>query len=90
MPKSDGLKMARQLQIFDQIKNVRNGAICSPTELMSAFGISRRMLQRDLKDIRESGLINVKYNKSAILSHFIFDSSITIASLLASRAQIGK
>lgn len=64
MPKSVGLKMARQLQIFDQIKNVRNGAICSPTELMSAFGISRRMLQRDLKDIRESGLINVKYNKS--------------------------
>ena len=64
MAKSDGLKMARQLQIYDIIAGVRNGAVYSPTEIMSSFGISRRMLQRDLKDLRDCGLINVKYDKT--------------------------
>ncbi|MCR5474708.1 MAG: hypothetical protein K6F28_05830 [Lachnospiraceae bacterium] len=31
---------------------------------MNEFGISQRMLQRDLKDLRDCGLINVKYNKA--------------------------
>ncbi len=64
MAKSDGLKMARQLQIYDIIAGIRNGAVYSPTEIMSSFRISRRMLQRDLKDLRDCGLINVKYDKT--------------------------
>ena len=64
MAKSDGLKMARQLQIYDIIAGIRNGAVYNPTEIMSSFGISRRMLQRDLKDLRDCGLINVKYDKT--------------------------
>ena len=64
MSKSDGLKMARQLQIYDLVAGVRNGAVYSPTEIMAAFGITRRMLQRDLKDIRDCGLISVVYDKS--------------------------
>ncbi len=31
---------------------------------MKEFGISQRMLQRDLKDLRDCALINVKYNKA--------------------------
>ncbi len=57
-------KMARQLQLYDLIANVRNGAIYSPDEIMIDFGITRRMLQRDLKDLRDCGLIKVKYNKA--------------------------
>ncbi len=64
MAKSDGKKMARQLQIYNCIASIRNDAVYSPTELMDIFKISRRMLQRDLKDIRDCGLINVKYDKS--------------------------
>lgn len=64
MGKSDGLKMARQLQIYDLLAGVQNGAVYSPSEIMSSFGISRRMLQRDLKDLRDCGLINVQYDKS--------------------------
>ncbi len=64
MGKSDGLKMARQLQIYDLLAGVKNGAVYSPTEIMSSFGISRRMLQRDLKDLRDCGLINVRYDKT--------------------------
>ncbi len=56
--------MSRQLQIYDMLAGVENGAVYSPSELMSSFGISRRMLQRDLKDLRDCGLINVKYDKS--------------------------
>ena len=64
MAKSDGAKMTRQLQIYDRIASIPNGAVYSPIELMEIFGITRRMLQRDLKDIRDCGLINVKYDKS--------------------------
>ena len=56
--------MGRQLQLYDLIAGVRNGAIYSPTEIMAEFGISRRMLQRDLKDLRDCGLIKVKYDKA--------------------------
>jgi hypothetical protein len=64
MAKSNGLKMTRQLQIYDLIDSVHNGAVYSPDEIMASFGISRRMLQRDLKDIRDCGLISVTYDKS--------------------------
>ncbi len=56
--------MSRQLKIYDIVSGIKNDVICSPTEIMSSLGISRRMLQRDLEDIRDCGLINVKYNKT--------------------------
>ena len=64
MGKSDGLKMARQLQIYDLLAGVNNDVVYTPSEIMSSFGISRRMLQRDLKDLRDCGLINVRYDKT--------------------------
>lgn len=74
MAKSDGTKMARQLQIYNCIESIRNNAVYSPTELMDIFKISRRMLQRDLKDIRDCGLINVNYDKSQ--DRYILDEDI--------------
>ena len=74
MAKSDGTKMARQLQIYNCIASIRNDAVYSPTELMDIFKISRRMLQRDLKDIRDCGLNNVKYDKSQ--DRYILDEDI--------------
>lgn len=74
MAKCDGKKMARQLQIYNCIASIRNDAVYSPTELMDIFKISRRMLQRDLKDIRDCGLINVKYDKSQ--DRYILDEDI--------------
>lgn len=62
--------MARQLNIYDRIREVPTleeisfGVIISPKEIMNEFSISQRMLQRDLKDLRDCGLINVKYNKA--------------------------
>ncbi len=63
-------KMTRQLYLYDSVSRVPTmeeidfGAIVGPSELMKGFGISRRMLQRDLKDLRDSGLINVRYFKA--------------------------
>ena len=57
-------KMARQLQLYNIIAQIRSGAVYSPAELMDSFGISLRMLQRDLKDLRDCGLINVSFKKS--------------------------
>lgn len=63
-------KMTRQLQIYDRVsgtptlEEISFGVIISPREIMNEFGISRRMLQRDLKDLRDCSLINVKYNKA--------------------------
>ncbi len=62
--------MARQLNIYAQVSEVPAleeisfGVIISPKEIMREFGISQRMLQRDLRDLRDCGLINVKYNKA--------------------------
>ena len=59
-------KMARQLNIYNRVSEVPTleeisfGVIISPKEIMREFGISQRMLQRDLKDLRDCGLINVK------------------------------
>ncbi len=62
-------KMTRQLQLYDFISGVPEpahasfGFITGPSEIMRKFGISRRMLQRDLKDLRDCGLIRVKYDR---------------------------
>ncbi len=63
-------KMTRQLYLYDSVsavptmEEIAYGAIVGPDDLMRSFGISRRMLQRDLKDLRDSGLINVRYFKA--------------------------
>lgn len=72
-------KMARQLQLYNIIAQIRSGAVYSPAELMDSFGISLRMLQRDLKDLRDCGLINVSFKKSenkyVIAGEAVFDES---------------
>ncbi len=52
-------KMIRQLNLYDHILRT---TFHGPKELMRRFGISRRMLQRDLKDLRDCGLIKLKYD----------------------------
>ena len=64
MAKNGISKTSRQLQIYYTVFGIKNGAVYNQTELMNTFGISLRMLQRDLKDLRDSGLINLKYNKT--------------------------
>ena len=72
-------KMTRQLQLYDTIASICNGAVYSSAELMDSLGISLRMLQRDLKDLRDCGLINVRFNKSenkyVITGDAVFDES---------------
>lgn len=63
MAKNGISKMTRQLQLYDTVLGIQIGAIYNPTELMDLFGISLRMLQRDLKDLRDCGLINLKYDR---------------------------
>ena len=53
-------KITRQLYLY---RYLSYHEIYGPEDIMDAFGISRRMLQRDLKDFRDSGLMNLKYNK---------------------------
>ncbi len=64
MAKNGVSKMSRQLLIYDVVINIRDGAVYNPTELTNFLGISRRMLQRDLKDLRDCGLINLKYDRT--------------------------
>ena len=82
MAKSNGLKMSRQLQIYDLIAGVENGAVYGPSEVMSIFNISQRMLQRDLKDLRDCGLINVRYDRSrdryVVAKDVPFDDTVPI------------
>jgi len=69
-------KMTRQIQIHYLLTTSK---IIGPNDIMNTFGITRRMLQRDLKDLRDCGLINVKYNRSSdnyvISGDAIFDTS---------------
>jgi DNA-binding transcriptional ArsR family regulator len=77
--------MARQLNIYNWVSEVPTleeisfGVIISPKEIMNEFGVSQRMLQRDLKDLRDCGLVNVKYNKARDMyfrsNECIFDES---------------
>ena len=50
----------RQIYIYQYI---RDSYYHGPTELRNKFGIGTRMLQRDLKDLRDCGLLYLKYNK---------------------------
>ena len=82
MAKNGIPKITRQLRLYDTVIGVKNGAVYSPAELMDTFGISLRMLQRDLKDLRDSGLINLKYHKASdkyiIAGSAVFDDTASI------------
>ena len=62
MNKDTRSKMTRQLQIYYRLSSSK---IIGPNDLMQEFDISRRMLQRDLKDIRDCGLLNAKLDRGA-------------------------
>ena len=62
MSKECNAKMERQLLLF---YNIIATEYHGPDELMQRFGISRRMLQRDLKDLRDAGILNLKYDKES-------------------------
>ena len=61
MDKKYPSKMIRQLNIYYHITTTYYHG---PNELMKRFHISLRMLQRDLMDLRDCGVLNVKYQKS--------------------------
>lgn len=54
-------KLYRQVNLYIYIRSTKYH---SPSELMDHFNIGQRMLQRDLKDLRECGLLFVKYDKT--------------------------
>ena len=62
MSKECNAKMERQLILLN---NIWSTTYHGPTELMQRFGISRRMLQRDLKDLRDAGILDLKYDKQS-------------------------
>ena len=53
-------KMTRQLMLY---RNICQTYYHGPEDLMRRFGISRHMLQRDLKDLRDSGSLQLKLDK---------------------------
>lgn len=69
-------KMTRQLQIYYLLTTSK---IIGPDDIMNTFRITRRMLQRDLKDLRDCGLINVKYDRASdnyiIAGDAVFDET---------------
>ncbi|MCR5331204.1 MAG: hypothetical protein K6E62_08445 [Lachnospiraceae bacterium] len=82
MAKNGISKITRQLRLYDTVIGIKNGAIYGPSDLMDTFRISLRMLQRDLKDLRDSGLINLKYHKTSdrylIAGSAVFDDTAGI------------
>ncbi len=60
MGNSINAKMMRQLEIY---MNIQQTEFHGPDDLMRRFKINRRMLQRDLKDLRDAGVIRLKLDK---------------------------
>ncbi len=70
-------KMNRQLLLYDYIITHE---VFGPNDLMKYMHITRRTLQRDLKDFRDCGLINLKYKKENdryIKKEATFDPDVT-------------
>ncbi len=73
-------KINRQLRIYMYIRHTK---LHGPDDLMDVFGISRRMLQRDLKDLRDCGMISLKYQRTPDRNYIeskdpvVFDESST-------------
>lgn len=61
MEKEQTSKMTRQLRIYYRLTASK---IIGPEDIMLEFDISRRMLQRDLKDMKDSGLLHVKLDRA--------------------------
>ncbi|MCR5847619.1 MAG: hypothetical protein K6G75_05820 [Lachnospiraceae bacterium] len=61
-------KLTRQLMLFEIIRDIRidDELKIYPAALRSILNVSPRTLERDLLDLRYSGLINVKYNKNRL------------------------
>lgn len=57
---SNNTKIIRQLRLY---RNICKTWYHGPEELMARFKISRRMLQRDLKDLRDAGVIRLKLDR---------------------------
>jgi predicted DNA-binding transcriptional regulator YafY len=60
MSEKNSDKIIRQLQMYDYITSTKYHG---PTEIMSEFPVSESTLQRDIKDLRDSGLINLQYDR---------------------------
>ena len=76
---SNNSKMIRQLSLY---QNIRKTWYHGPDELMERFKISRRMLQRDLKDLRDAGVIRLTLDKKdnnyiEASEPPVFDESVT-------------
>ena len=76
---SNNSKMIRQLRLY---RNICKTWYHGPDELMERFKISRRMLQRDLKDLRDAGVIRLTLDKKdnnyvETSEPPIFDESVT-------------
>ena len=54
-------RIARQIVLYDY---VITGGVFGPDDIVKALGIPRRTLQRDLIDLRDCGLIDLKYKKT--------------------------
>ena len=53
-------KIHRQLQLYYHITTTEYH---SPKDLMREFGLGQRMLQRDLEDLRDCGLLYLKFDR---------------------------
>ena len=53
-------RIIRQVRIYH---NIQTTEYHGPRELQRRFHISKRMIQRDLKDLRESGMIRLRYDR---------------------------
>ncbi len=57
-----GTKIYRQIRLYHYLIAHKTG-YRGPKELKHFLGVDTRMLQRDLKDIRDAGILNLKYKK---------------------------
>ena len=62
MSKNYNQKLYRQLSLYI---NILTTHYHGPADLMRRFDISRRMLQRDLKDLRDAGIIRLELDKKS-------------------------
>lgn len=59
-----GTKMIRQIRLYHYLTRHADG-YRGPEELKSFLSADTRMIQRDLKDIRDAGLLKLKYDKKS-------------------------
>ena len=58
-------RMARQLQLYDIVATIaENNAVYNYEEINDKLGIPLRMFERDLNELRDCGLIKLKFNRA--------------------------